>query len=69
MPHKKYSSCYWEKQEQHGSYGGLQPSIACAGEVGAYTTGFYPAPCGLLYMNSLRFARFNVASVWLRNAV
>ena len=23
MPHKNYSSCYWEKQEQHGSYGEL----------------------------------------------
>ena len=32
------SSCFWEKQEQHGSYGELELPIACAGGCGAYTT-------------------------------
>ena len=56
----KLFSCFLEKQEQHGSYGKRQLPIACTGECGAYTTGFYPAPWGLLYMTPLRFARFNV---------
>ena len=61
IPHKiKRFSCNWEKQEQHGSYGELELPIACAGGTSAYTTGFYPAPWGLLYMTLLRFARFNV---------
>ena len=56
-------SRFWEKQEQHGSYGELELPIACAGGTSAYTTGFYPAPWGLLYMTLLRFARFNVCGL------
>ena len=41
----KLFSCFLEKQEQHGSYGKRQLPIACTGECGAYTTGFYPVPC------------------------
>ena len=33
-----------ETENPIGSYGGLPPPIACAGEIGAHTTGLTPAP-------------------------
>ena len=49
VPYKKLSSCFWEKQEQHGSYGGLAPSIACAGGTSAYTMRFDLKPEAIIH--------------------
>ena len=61
MPHKKYSSCYWEKQEQHSSYGGRQPSIACAGDTTAYTMRFNLTP-GVYYTQPAAFPQACVST-------
>ena len=50
----KLFSCFWEKQEQHGSYGGLPPSIACAGGTSAYTMRFHLTP-GIYYTHGTPF--------------
>ena len=61
MPYKKYSSCYWEKQEQHGSYGELALPIACAGGTSAYTMRFNLTP-GVYYTQPAVFPQACVST-------
>ena len=61
MPYNKLLSCDWEKQEQHGSYGGLQPSIACAGDTTAYTMRFNLTP-GVYYTQPAAFPQACVST-------
>ena len=49
MFYNGYNIYNWEKQEQHGSYGGRQPSIACAGGTSAYTMRFDLKPEAIIH--------------------